>query len=177
LAPQHCSFFPLKEEYTVYKPSGEQALLDYLTGEKQECCPAQIDKDFTAEREVELAAVLKKVRQTEETSVSWLDQLKLEGEIKQEEEGNVEEGAVKDENVNGRSVFAQLKELLLESWRMSDSQVMKKIVPYRYTSPQCCGSGIRCIFTPRIRDPGLIFFPDPGSFRRPNFNISSRFYI
>jgi hypothetical protein len=29
-------------------------------------------------------------------------------------------------------------------------------------SDQCCGSGIRCLFDPRIRDPDR-FFPDPGS--------------
>jgi hypothetical protein len=103
-----------------YLPRRPQALLDYLRGETRDCCPAQIDKDFTAEREQELTAVLKRVRQTEETAVMWLQQLKLE-DIKQEEgEG---EGAVKDENVNGRAVFNQLKELLQESWQMSDSQV------------------------------------------------------
>jgi hypothetical protein len=44
-------------------------------------------------------------------------------------------------------------------------------------SNQCCGSGsgIRCLFTPRIRDdffpdPGSRI-PDPGSLPHPKFNI------
>jgi hypothetical protein len=32
-----------------------------------------------------------------------------------------------------------------------------------YTADQCCGSGIWSLFDPRIRDPGWVLSPDPGS--------------
>jgi hypothetical protein len=62
------------------------------------------------------------------------------------------------------------------SCRLMESIVKDNIVKHlekngliRKSKHQCCGSGsgIRCLFTPRIRDPGSRirdeFFPDPGS--------------
>jgi hypothetical protein len=57
---------------------------------------------------------------------------------------------------------------------MSCTKKVKNVLR-NITCPQCCGSGIRCFFTPRIRDPdpgsGMIFFRIPDPYHVLKFNL------
>ena len=104
----------------VVRRADFQPLLDYLhSSQASTLCPTQIDKDFTAERELELASFLTRVRRTEEAAIVSLLQIQLKQELKQE----VPDSTTEDMSaINGQTIFQELREDLIDKWKMGEDQ-------------------------------------------------------